>query len=85
MAMETSYLWPDGWFLFLLIAYPVLLIIGPAVDAFRQRRWGWVVAIVLLSPIAGLIWHAVRWTDHRRRTGFVARREAERDPWQSIA
>jgi hypothetical protein len=41
MAVETNYLVPDGWFLFLLALYLVLLVIGPAVDAGNQRRWIW--------------------------------------------
>ena len=59
--METTYLAPDGWFLFWLVTYVVLLVIGPAIDAGIQRRWGWVIAILLLSPIAGLLWYGFRW------------------------
>ena len=66
--METTYLAPDGWFLFWLVTYVVLLVIGPAIDAGIQRRWGWVIAILLLSPIAGLLWYGFRWTGSRRQT-----------------
>lgn len=68
MVMETSYLVPDGWFLFWLTLYVVLLVIGPAVDAGSQRRWAWVGAILLLSPIAGLLWYAFRWSGSKRQT-----------------
>jgi hypothetical protein len=68
MVMETNYLVPDGMFLFWLAVYAVLLVIGPAIDAGIQRRRGWVVAIVLLSPIAGLLWYAFRWSGSKRQT-----------------
>jgi hypothetical protein len=67
IVMETSYLAPDGWFLFWLAVYAVL-VIGPAIDAGVQRRWGWVVAIVLLSPWFGILWYMYRWFSSKRQT-----------------
>lgn len=66
--MENNYLVPNGWFLLSLALYLIVLVIGPAIDAGRQGRWGWVVAIVLLSPIAGLLWYAFRWSGRKRQT-----------------
>ena len=68
MALETSYLVPDAEFLILVTVYAVLLVIGPAIDAARQGRWLWVVAIVILQPVAGLLWYAFRWSGSKRKT-----------------
>jgi hypothetical protein len=45
-----------------------VLVIGPAIDAGVQRRWGWVVAIVLLSPLFGILWYMYRWFSSKRQT-----------------
>jgi hypothetical protein len=42
------------------LTYFAVAIAWPAVDAARQGRWLWVLAIVLLSPFAGLLWLALR-------------------------
>ena len=66
--METSYLVPDGRYLFWLALYLLVLVIGPAIDAGRRGRWGWVVAIVLLSPLFGLLWYMFRWFSRKQQT-----------------
>ena len=58
-ALATSYLVPDPMFLLLLLLVVGVLVVWPLVDALRQRRFGWAVAIVLLSPLAGILWFAV--------------------------
>lgn len=58
-ALETSYLWPDPTFLVILLLVVGVLVVWPLVDALRQGRHGWAVAIVLLSPVAGILWFAV--------------------------
>jgi hypothetical protein len=50
------------------LTYSALAIVWPAVDAARQRRWLWVFVIVLLSPLAGLLWLALRVTRRRNVT-----------------
>ena len=65
--LETDYLVPHGWTLLWLALY-LALVIGPAIDAGRRGRWGWVVAIVLLSPLFGLIWYMRRWFTRERQT-----------------
>jgi hypothetical protein len=37
-------------------------IVWPAIEAARHRRWLWVVAIVVLSPFAGILWFILRRT-----------------------
>ena len=66
--METDYLVPNGWTVFWLAVYLVVLVVGPAIDAGRRGRWGWVVVIVLLSPLFGLLWHGYRWSTRNRAT-----------------
>lgn len=66
--METSYLVPDAKYLILLALYLVVLVIGPAIDAARKGRWGWFVAILLLSPLFGLLWYMFRWLTRERQT-----------------
>lgn len=66
--METDYLAPSGWSLFWLALLLVVLVIGPAIDAGRQGRWGWVVVIVLLSPLFGLLWYGYRWMTRNQQT-----------------
>ena len=68
IALETDYLWPSPTFLVSLALYAVLLVIVPAIDAARQRRWFWFVAIVILQPVAGLLWYVFRWSGSRRQT-----------------
>ena len=65
--METDYLAPSGWLL-LWVALYLVLVIGPAIDAGRQGRWGWVAVIVLLSPLFGLLWYGYRWTTRKQQT-----------------
>ncbi len=67
IALETSFLAPSASFLILVALYEVLLVIIPAIDAARQRRWVWFVAILILQPVAGLLWYAFRWTGTRCR------------------
>ena len=66
IALETSFLAPSASFLILVAIYEVLFVIVPAIDAARQRRWIWFVAILILQPVAGLLWYAFRWTGARR-------------------
>jgi hypothetical protein len=68
MALETNYLVPNASLLILLALYAVLLVIGPAIDAARQRRWVWLVAILIIQPFAGLLWYAFRWSGSKRQT-----------------
>ena len=63
-ALETSLLVPGLGFLIIALTYFALAIAWPAVDAARQGRWLWVVAVVLFSPIAGVLWLALRATRH---------------------
>jgi len=58
-ALETSYLWPDPVLLLTMLLVVGVLVVWPLVDALRQGRYGWAVAIVLLSPLAGILWFAV--------------------------
>jgi len=58
-ALETSYLWPDPVLLLTTLLVVGVLVVWPLVDALRQGRYGWAVAIVLLSPFAGILWFAV--------------------------
>ena len=53
---------PSLRFTVIALTYVAVAIAWPAVDAARQRRWLWVVAIALLSPFAGLLWLALRMT-----------------------
>ncbi len=59
---------PSLGFMIIALTYFALAIVWPAVDAARQGRWLWVVAIVLLSPFAGLLWLALRVTRRRNAT-----------------
>jgi hypothetical protein len=56
---------PSLGFMIIALTYVALAIVWPAVDAARQGRWLWVVAIVLLSPFGGLLWLALRVTRRR--------------------
>lgn len=58
-ALETSYLWPDPVSLLIVVLVLGVLVVWPLVDALRHGRYGWAVAIVLLSPLAGILWFAV--------------------------
>jgi Na+/melibiose symporter-like transporter len=60
--LQTSTLVPDLVFVVLALAYLVLGVIWPAIDAARQRRWLWVAAIVVFSPFAGIVWWIIRFT-----------------------
>ena len=51
---------PSLGFMLAALAYAALAVVLPAVDAARQGRWLWVVAIILFSPFAGLLWFALR-------------------------
>lgn len=62
LALETSILVPSPWFAFLVIAYLAVAILWPAIDAARHRRYVWMIAIIVLSPVAGLLWLAPRVT-----------------------
>lgn len=44
-----------SYLLFWLI-YFSCVILWPAIEAGQRRRWGWVVAIVLLNPLGALLW-----------------------------
>ena len=60
--LEIGYLVPDPGFLVALLLVLGVLVVWPLVEALRGRRYGWAVAIVLLSPLAGVLWLAVgRW------------------------
>jgi hypothetical protein len=59
---------PSLAFMIITLTYVALAIVWPAVDAARQGRWLWVVAIVVLSPLAGLLWLALRVTRRRNVT-----------------
>lgn len=67
-ALETSMVVPSLAFMIITLTYVALAIVWPAVDAARQGRWLWVVAIVVLSPLAGLLWLALRVTRRRNVT-----------------
>ncbi|WP_028642211.1 hypothetical protein [Nocardioides sp. URHA0020] len=67
-AFETSILMPNVGFVLVTLVYVVLAVVWPAVDAARQGRWLWVVAIILLSPFAGALWCAIRVAESRRLT-----------------
>src|SRR6476619_7466527 len=49
-ALETSYLWPDPVLLLTMLLVVGVLVVWPLVDALRQGRYGWAVAIVPLAP-----------------------------------
>ena len=66
--LETSMLVPSLGSMIIALTYIALSIVWPAVDATRQGRWLWVIAIVLLSPFAGLLWLALRVTRRRNVT-----------------
>jgi len=61
------------------VAYVVLTIAVPAVDAARGGRWGWVALIMLLSPLGGVMWYMRRLGVRNNATGGTSRfREADR-------
>jgi hypothetical protein len=43
-----------AWVIFL--GYALLLIVWPCTEALLRHRWGWAIAVVLLSPLGGLLW-----------------------------
>jgi hypothetical protein len=55
-ALESDYLVPSGPVLLLLVVPLALLLILPLGQALHRGRLGWAVAIVLLSPWAGICW-----------------------------
>jgi hypothetical protein len=67
-ALETSMLVPSLGFIVIALTYISLAVVWPAVDAGRQGSWLWLVAIVLLSPFAGLLWLVLRVTRRRNVT-----------------
>jgi|tagenome__1003787_1003787.scaffolds.fasta_scaffold20897687_2 hypothetical protein len=54
-------------FLSLVALYEVFFVVVPAIDAARQRRWFWCVAILTLQPVAGVLWCLLRRSGSRRR------------------
>jgi hypothetical protein len=66
IALESTFLVPNASFLIVVAVYEILLVILPAIDAGRQHRWGWFVAILILQPVAGVLWYVFRWTGSRR-------------------
>jgi hypothetical protein len=62
-ALETSYLVPNTTFVVLTVGYLAVFVIWPLLEAARQGRWVWAVAIVLFSPVAGILWFIIdrRW------------------------
>jgi hypothetical protein len=58
-ALETSYLVPNATFLLPTVGYLAIFVIWPFVEAAARSRWVWAVAIVLLSPLAGILWFAI--------------------------
>ena len=61
--LEANYLVPDARFFVLLVGILVLCLILPLGQALHRGRLGWAVAIVLLSPWAGICW----WLFGRRK------------------
>ena len=51
----------------LALLYVAVFIVWPGAEAVVRRRWGWAVAIVLGSPVAGLLWLLSRRRYVRRR------------------
>lgn len=66
--LETNYLAPSGPILLLLVVPLVFLLILPLGQALHRGRLGWAVAIVLLSPWAGICW----WLFGRRKAAASA-------------
>jgi hypothetical protein len=62
LALETSMLVPSPWFAWSVIAYLAVTIIWPAIDAARHARYFWMVAIIVISPVAGPVWLTLRVT-----------------------
>jgi hypothetical protein len=59
LPLETSYLVPDPVFLLVFVAVFGVLLLWPLVEALTRGRLGWAVAILLLAPVAGILWFAV--------------------------
>jgi len=57
-----------AWLVAVVLA-GVLLALLPLVHAIRRRAWPWVIAIVLLGPIAGVAWWAVTYNERRSGSG----------------
>jgi hypothetical protein len=53
----TSYLWPSPTLLIGVFVFFGLCLAWPAVGAARRGQWAWLVAIILLAPFAGFVWH----------------------------
>ena len=62
IVLESSTLVPNLVFVVVALAYLGLGIVWPAIDAARHRKWLWVLAIVVLSPFAGILWFILRRT-----------------------
>jgi hypothetical protein len=59
---ETDHLVPNGMFLAELLVFAVLfalLVVWPFFGAALRRQWGWVLAVVVLGPVAGILWFAI--------------------------
>ena len=68
IALESNFLVPNASFLIVVALYEALFVIVPAIDAALQRRWVWFVAILVLQPVAGVLWFVFRWAGSRRQT-----------------
>ncbi|MGZ4429955.1 MAG: hypothetical protein ACXVEC_12350 [Nocardioides sp.] len=67
MRHETTAGLPTGPLLLLLVVPLALLVLLPAGRALHRGRLGWAVAILLLSPWAGLAWWLVALRRRRPR------------------
>ncbi|MCW2751715.1 MAG: hypothetical protein JWR83_2825 [Aeromicrobium sp.] len=58
-ALETDYLVPSPAFIFATLLVVGVLVIWPLIEALRSRHYIWALAIVLSSPIGGILWLAI--------------------------
>jgi Na+/melibiose symporter-like transporter len=72
IALETSYLLPNTTFTVVTVVALGVFVIWPLVEAVARRRWIWAVAIVLLSPFAGILWFAIGRRTHPARRSRVS-------------
>src|SRR3954453_16180789 len=42
-----------------MLALGIVTTLWPAAEAISRRRWAWLLAILVLSPVAGIAWLAV--------------------------
>lgn len=62
LPLETSILAPSPSLAVLVTAYVSVAILWPAIDAAKHHRFLWMMGINVFSPVAGLLWLALRAT-----------------------